>query len=125
MTLGDGILWSSMLILLSGCGNKEEPPVRGVSDAENFSELDSECYEQVLELEIQNGEETLAELIAATENDTLMEYFVTSHVRDAEFDLEICRRYTQCYEIPDDERSMHVVSCINQRVRERDDMAEY
>lgn len=122
MTLGDGILWSSILILLSGCGNEEETPVRGVSDAEIFSDLDSECYQQVLELEIQNGEETMAEYTAAAESDNLMEYFATSNLRDAEFDLEICRRYSQCNEISDEERSIYVMQCTDQRLRERLEM---
>ena len=98
------------------------PAVKGfyfsevVSVREMLKVRETECYKEVFEVESKFEEKALAELSAAVADKiTLMEHLATSHVKYAEFDLEICRRYAQCYEITDDERSIYVVNCITQR----------
>jgi hypothetical protein len=119
-----------ILIVLSGCGSEEGPPAPVVSDnevsmREMLEMMKTDCYQRVRDFELQHEERTKEELLAASaDKSTLMEYLVTSGVRAAEFDLEICRRYSQCYDISDEKRTMYVVSCIGQREQHRNEIAE-
>ena len=119
MSLGDGILWSTVLILLSGCGSKEVPPVAAVSNKEAAPIIDSECFQRTLKLEIQGAEHSMAQFSTASENGTLREYLAASNVREAVFDLDICRRYSRCYDITEEERLGQVMRCTDQRLLER------
>jgi hypothetical protein len=132
MTLRAGIPWMVCITLMSACGGKDDPPPQAalnddiISLQQILEVRGTECYKQALEVEAIHDEKGFAEFLdtVAAGKIAMGKRIVADWVPTAEFDVEICRRYAQCYEITDEERLSYVASCLHKREYDRAKMSD-
>ena len=108
-----------MLIVMAGCGDEGTSSTRSSADSDAPSKIDSECFSRALKYDIAEGEKAFADFVAASENNKLAEYLATSNARDAIADLDVCRRYAECYDVSENERLTSIARCTDQRIQQR------
>ena len=105
---------------LVGCEKTNEmPPTPTAAREDAPPTLDVECYKQAFKYEISEGKKSMEEFYSAADNDKFGEYLAGSDAREAQSDLDICRRYAMCDDISDEERQGQIMQCTNQRLRQR------
>ena len=102
-----------------GCDDSETPSTATAATDEAPPTTDRECYKQALKYEISEGKKSMEEFSSAADNDKFWEYLAGSDAREAQSDLDICRRYAMCDDVSDEERQGQIMQCTNQRLRQR------
>ena len=106
-------------LLFVSCGDDETPSTPAAARENTLPTLDPECYEQALKYEISEGKKSMEEFSSAAENGKFGDYLAASDAREAQSDLDICRRYAACDDVSDEERQGQTMQCTNQRLRQR------
>ena len=106
-------------LLFVSCGDDETPSTPVAARESALQTLDPECYGQALKYEISEGKKSLEEYYSAAENGEFEEYLAASDAREAQSDLDICRRYAACDDISDEEKQGQTMQCTDQRLRQR------
>jgi hypothetical protein len=106
-------------LLLVSCGDDETPSTPAAARENALPTLDPECYEQALKYEISEGKKSMEEFSSAAENGKFGEYLAASDAREAQSDLDMCRRYAACDDVSDEKRQAQTMQCTNQRLRQR------
>ena len=105
-----------IVALVCAC-SEEEAPLSEVSEREKA------CWSDLNAFSLQHTEEDMAQFDTALEDESMIdEYMETNQLREAQFDLEYCRLYSQCFDgLTNQQRSDIVVACTKRRLRERVD----